>query len=114
MSGDESKTRGFWKDNRVVMIMLALVCVAAFSIFAYCVHRHRVSNETISGVDFNEVPKDVPNEILTAEVPFETRVANLVSELGKLGVEDKNACRELFRQAQGLVGDLENAFKKNE
>eukprot|EP01083_Nonionella_stella_P198903 729886_1 len=26
--GDESKTHGFWKDNRVLMITLALVCIA--------------------------------------------------------------------------------------
>eukprot|EP01083_Nonionella_stella_P095844 269189_1 len=32
--GDESKSRGFWKDNRAVMIVLALVCVAV-AIFAY-------------------------------------------------------------------------------
>eukprot|EP01083_Nonionella_stella_P174201 603192_1 len=32
--GDESKTRGFWKDNRAVMIVLALVCVAV-AIFTY-------------------------------------------------------------------------------
>eukprot|EP01083_Nonionella_stella_P288153 980679_1 len=108
LTRDQSKTRAFWKDTRFVNIMLALVCVAAFSIFAYCVHRHRVSNETISGVDFNEVPKDVPNEILTAEVPFETRVANLVSELGGLGKKDKEVLRTLHRQAKELVGALEN------
>eukprot|EP01083_Nonionella_stella_P142215 439587_1 len=175
LTRDQSKTRAFWKDTRFVNIMLALVCVAGFSIFAYYVHQHRdvtitknehistaanqpnrvchtnqrtgghsaglahtgstgrdaamtdnvnagtepdVSNKPISGVDPNkvskEVPKEVSNEILTAEVPFKTRVANLVSELGKLGVEDKNAWRELCRQAEGLVGALENAFKKNE
>eukprot|EP01083_Nonionella_stella_P288154 980680_1 len=181
LTRDQSKTRAFWKDTRFVNIMLALVCVAGFSIFAYYVHQHRdvtitknehistaanqpnrvchtnqrtgghsaglahtgstgrdaamtdnvnagtepdvsndvsndVPNNTISGVVPNEVsnelPKDVSNEILPAE--FETRVANLVSELGKLGVEDKNAWRELCRQAEGLVGALENAFKKNE
>eukprot|EP01083_Nonionella_stella_P174192 603179_1 len=30
--GDESKTRGFWKDNRAVMIVLALVSVVLVGI----------------------------------------------------------------------------------
>eukprot|EP01083_Nonionella_stella_P095842 269186_1 len=39
--GDESKTRGFWKDNRAVMIVLAFVCVAAFASIAYKVYASR-------------------------------------------------------------------------
>eukprot|EP01083_Nonionella_stella_P174203 603196_1 len=41
LTRDQSKTRGFGIDTRFVKIILALVCVAAFGIFAYYVYVHR-------------------------------------------------------------------------
>eukprot|EP01083_Nonionella_stella_P282247 960494_1 len=46
MPRDKSKTRGFWKDNLVVMIMLALVCVAVVATMA-----HKLSDSTSADQD---------------------------------------------------------------
>eukprot|EP01083_Nonionella_stella_P154071 495954_1 len=49
--GDESKTRGFWKDNRAVMIVLALVCVTVVASIAY-----KLSGSRAASVDQVGVP----------------------------------------------------------
>eukprot|EP01083_Nonionella_stella_P210853 762937_1 len=68
--GAQSKTHGFWKDNRFAIILLGLVCVATFAIVAYII----TSDKTT--VDQNGKPTVIANPEPQMYTP--TPPANLV------------------------------------
>eukprot|EP01083_Nonionella_stella_P067637 179055_1 len=118
MSGDESKTRGFWKDNRVVMIMLALVCVAAFSIIAYKLSRPpsvdqvvKPTDDVVQSTNDEEQPMDDVESTVDEEPPVND-VKSTVAMDGKHTVDADQANEDGSRKAiKGEMADLVKAVK---
>eukprot|EP01083_Nonionella_stella_P095843 269188_1 len=108
--GDESKTRGFWKDNRAVMIVLALVCVAV-AIFAYNFDwspsvdqgEHKVYH-VVQSTDDEKQTVDV-DQLVDAEEPLESPWTLTVNTLSDKLIELKVESGDLVNAVKAKIQD---------
>eukprot|EP01083_Nonionella_stella_P154073 495958_1 len=90
LTRDQSKTRGFGIDTRFVKIILALVCVAAFGIFAYYVYVHRDRDDGFQFALHLKTPND---QTFTNASRLARRYLACQYQYNQFSKDEKRLCR---------------------